>query len=793
MDWENDGTFDDLGVTGNITHDYGTAGTYTVAIRGDFPRIFFNYTGDRSKILTIEQWGDIQWSSMNSAFSWADNLTENATDAPDLSNVTSMNRMFHKATNFNGDLNNWDVSNVTDMNSLFGETGEFNGNISNWDVSSVTDISFAFEEAKKFNQDLNNWDVSSVENMKAMFQLAKNFNGNISDWDVSSVVDATGMFHGASAFNQNISNWDVSSMEDMHIMFGSASAFNQDLGNWDITSVTSMSSMLRFSGMDVTNYDNTLIGWATQNVKPNISLGADELKYCDGEAARNSLIDDNGWDITGDSKSCICPPPLSIVYVDENANGNNDGTSWDDAYTDLQVALANVGTIDTIWVAEGIYHPAQGTDRDSSFILKNNLVILGGFKAGDTCEIYRDWLAYPTILSGDIGIQGDSTDNSYHVIFNDGGGINATAVIDGFIIENGNADGLGDDEKGGGVFNDNASPTVRNCHFKNNNAKFGGGGMYNKTSATVADNCQYSNNTAGIGGGVFNSIDATTKFTNCYFHENNASGGGGGMFNNSALLCRVINCFFESNSAATDGGGIYNLDSSPDIINSAFLSNSADEGAGVSNRSVSSPNIINSSLHDNEASSYGGGVRNHTGTVPLITNCIIWGNSAGLADGEISNSIPGPIVSYSIIKQTTGVYPGTDNLNVDPLFNSSIDLSLQQCSPAVNAGSNAANGTTEDLVGNYRVFNGTIDMGAYESQVDISLPSIFTGGGDGTSWNDASNWNDGHVPSKCRDILIPSPHLVEIGMTEEAYGKTIAVEVGAELITFGSELLDVGN
>jgi len=88
VDW-GDGN-SDSGVTGNITHSYATPGTYTVRINGDFPRIHFANTGDKEKILSVEQWGDIEWNIMNNAFFGAINLSINAVDAPDLSNVTAM-------------------------------------------------------------------------------------------------------------------------------------------------------------------------------------------------------------------------------------------------------------------------------------------------------------------------------------------------------------------------------------------------------------------------------------------------------------------------------------------------------------------------------------------------------------------------------------------------------------------------------------------------------------------------------------------------------------------------------
>ncbi|MCB0535706.1 MAG: BspA family leucine-rich repeat surface protein, partial [Saprospiraceae bacterium] len=87
VDWNNDGTFDEFGLTGDVTHDFGAAGTYTIRIRGTFPRIYFDSGIDQTKILSIDQWGDIIWSSMNGAFANCSNLTYNATDAPDLTTV----------------------------------------------------------------------------------------------------------------------------------------------------------------------------------------------------------------------------------------------------------------------------------------------------------------------------------------------------------------------------------------------------------------------------------------------------------------------------------------------------------------------------------------------------------------------------------------------------------------------------------------------------------------------------------------------------------------------------------
>src|SRR5690606_12557606 len=75
------------GVTGSASHTYGQPGVYTVSITGNFPRISFQNSSDRTKIRSVEQWGDIQWQTMSSAFRSCRNLVINAIDAPDLSQV----------------------------------------------------------------------------------------------------------------------------------------------------------------------------------------------------------------------------------------------------------------------------------------------------------------------------------------------------------------------------------------------------------------------------------------------------------------------------------------------------------------------------------------------------------------------------------------------------------------------------------------------------------------------------------------------------------------------------------
>ncbi len=241
IDWGDGNT--DLNVNGTITHTYDTVGTYTLKITGTFPGVYFSYLGEKKKILTIDQWGTGQWSSMGGAFHGCSNLAVNAVDIPDLSNVTNMAFMFADVTDFNGDMGDWDVSNVTRMEYMFAGSTNFNQDIGDWDVSNVTNMVGMFGGAQSFNQDIGNWDVSSVTNMSSMFGAAYNFNQEIGNWDVGNVVRMDYMFSRANSFNQNLGNWDLSNVYSLVGMFQYADDFNGAIGSWDVSNVINMNVM----------------------------------------------------------------------------------------------------------------------------------------------------------------------------------------------------------------------------------------------------------------------------------------------------------------------------------------------------------------------------------------------------------------------------------------------------------------------------------------------------------------------------------------------------------------------
>ena len=230
-------------------------------------------------------------------------------------------------------------------------------------------------------------------------------------------------------------------------------------------------------------------------------------------------------------------------YVNQAATGLEDGTSWADAYSDLQTAISACTSGDTLWVAAGTYIPSIAT-RYESFKL-NGIMMFGGFTGVENSLDQRNPKENQTILSGDR--QGDdgsgnTDDNSIHIVEIDGYGNPST--IDGFYIEGANANGsVGDPRLGGGIKISNGSAatsvTIRNCIIRNNFA-FNGGGVYLNCTASFyhtvnIENCLFENNTCSIkGSAIYKFYRINVSVTNCTFISNYSravySGGSDDIF-----------------------------------------------------------------------------------------------------------------------------------------------------------------------------------------------------------------------------------------------------------------------
>jgi hypothetical protein len=369
--------------------------------------------------------------------------------------------------------------------------------------------------------------------------------------------------------------------------------------------------------------------------------------------------------------SCYFDFTGNIIYVNDDANGFNNGGRWDNAFTDLQDALDLAVSGMEIWVATGTYKPREipfGTgDRNKTFQMKNGVSIYGGFGGTeDPCNFNpdnRDFITNETILSGDLngndipGDFGTNRDDNCHHVFRHFSGLDTTAVLDGFTITGGHAD---PDIYGGGMYNEHTSPTVRNCIFSSNYAYRGGGGMYNNVSSPIVSQCTFSNNycyydaNAAGGGGMYN-YDSSPMLFNSIFSNNNASTNGGGMMNSFKSRPTVVNCVFSNNNAVNNGGGISNsVSCHPTIINCTFSGNTANLGGGIY-------------IHDSWIT---------------LTNCILWNDTPDEINGSYIRSVS---VSYSDIQ---GMPYGSGCIVADPLFvnPASNDLHLQAGSPCIDAG-----------------------------------------------------------------------------------------------------------
>ena len=214
-----------------------------------------------------------------------------------------------------------------------------------------------------------------------------------------------------------------------------------------------------------------------------------------------------------------------VIKVKHDATGLNNGTSWENAFTSLSTAIQSAHLGDSIWVAQGVYFPTTDTNRDSAFMIKDSVCMFGGFNGNETLLVQRNLGLYKTILSGDIGVVGDSLDNSFNVMRC--ARATYSTIIDGFIIRDGNANNptptgiKPNGRRGAGVYlraaspSQTATPTFRNCHFNNNSALGEGAGLFFRahpgdSSQFYIESCSFQNNRGG--GDLYGDIRSNKIF-----------------------------------------------------------------------------------------------------------------------------------------------------------------------------------------------------------------------------------------------------------------------------------------
>jgi uncharacterized repeat protein (TIGR02543 family) len=421
----------------------------------------------------------------------------------------------------------------------------------------------------------------------------------------------------------------------------------------------------------------------------------------------------------------------NVIYVNALASGNNNGSSWTNAYTSLDSALAYSQSGDSIWVAKGIYRP---DNKNKRFELLSGRNLFGGFAGTETQFAQRNVSGNATYLDGDINNLGQANDNVDNVLY--ANNLTSTAVVDGFTIRNGYQYTIGGSisNGGGGARISNSRVTFNHCAFTDNYTYMRGGAIYADNSSTVElNNCTFHNNSSGnntqsVGGAVFVN-SGTLRINGCHFYENRARYGGAiYTYSPNVTIDRTI--FSGNEATAQDGGAIYiGSESSYTIYNSLFVGNYAEDNCAAiytsTTLNTNSHRFINCTFADNFTKNSNGRTVNAS-DYTTVRNCIFWGNAASTPLFNLPPAIE-PTVDHCIIEG--GISYGSNNSDKNPLFINpgdynnapfkleSLDYGLKSNSPAINAGNNSylSGSYTLDVWDSSRIVGNSIDLGAVES------------------------------------------------------------------------------
>lgn len=384
------------------------------------------------------------------------------------------------------------------------------------------------------------------------------------------------------------------------------------------------------------------------------------------------------------------------IFVDINAAGTNDGSSWTNAFTDLQAALS-IGTGQTIHIAEGTYLPTTNTSRGASFSIPNESILLGGYPTGGGA---RNTNEHITALSGEIdGVEG-LDGNSYHVVKVQ----NVTCVrLDGLTIKEGNANNASTfaRARGGGLYIIGSELEIFNVKVQGNKAIFGGGTFASLSPNVTITSSKYSGNTANNGSALYHSNETNMFIVNSRIIDNNSLIRSAIEVNNS-LYTKIENSVI-ANNASTNSNAIAliatNRDQTFDVYNSTIL-------GGTKNKYLVTlqvgfgdhleANFYNTIVAHQNLNFFRAFKEYNNGVLDLnVENCYVQGADI---------SIPGATAMGNLYSDQDG----------DLLLNA--DYSVNECSPVVDSGNDAFVTKPVDIDGDDRIVN-AVDIGAYETQI----------------------------------------------------------------------------
>jgi|GEM_PF-5169542 len=351
-------------------------------------------------------------------------------------------------------------------------------------------------------------------------------------------------------------------------------------------------------------------------------------------------------------------------YVDKSASGQENGKSWEDAFTHLEDALSQACSNDTIWVAAGTYKPndsdPSNTNRRNYYPVFSDMALFGGFSGSESKLSERDLAANPTVLSGNIGDESVQTDNLLH-IFNFADLADSISVtIDGFTIQEVYTDKytmMGSTSyKGGAILtNKFLKLQINNCRIHSNYSENHGSGisLISGTQATLS-NCRFESNVSfGFGNSIYCEAD-DVRIEKCVFESDSTAGWGGSVVLAGAAV--IDSCTFSNNVSVDGGGAVYCKSKNFEIRHSSFYNNTCHnyEGGAISVRNDNAGIISNCKFKGNNALDYStGGAIGIDGSSPVIVNCLFDSNNAHQGGAIYGYSSPAEIVGATVVNNTT--------------------------------------------------------------------------------------------------------------------------------------------
>lgn len=415
-------------------------------------------------------------------------------------------------------------------------------------------------------------------------------------------------------------------------------------------------------------------------------------------------------------------------YVSASASGNGSGTSWQNAFTDLQAALQVVQSGEEIWIRNGVYYPGQ--QDSSTFIIPGGISIYGGFVGFENLLSDRNLQNAATIFSGDIGVVGDSSDNVWHLvkIFN----TTLPILMDGIHFTGGSAwTGVthSGGYRGGAIWMQNANLELSNCQFTRNYGRLGGA-IYQSGGQLQIRDCLFDGNRAetDFGGAIASGGNASLEVWDSRFQHNYARWGGAITYNASGNF-RILRSILHSNKSTESGSAIYvsGAVDTMDISNCLMLANQSGTGSVLYQNITSGNSGISRLVHCTIVHNQYQGLTMHHATIHVIlgnmkiSNSIIWEN---LSVVEISDTN----LVYSNHCNISLGYPNGNNITqlqprfvkampllTFPILLDTLDYRLEFTSPLKNAADSSSISTSDikDLSGLMRVLSKQPAPGAY--------------------------------------------------------------------------------